>query len=234
MNLGHPDHRSRLDRVAAEYVLGTLSGKARTRLARAAATDPTVARAIADWERRLCGLADAVPAVAPSPAVWDAIARRLRFADAAQPGGWWTRVAFWRAFAVLSFAAFVALGVTTLRERTAAPPGTIVVVLAGPDAKPVLIATASREAHVLRVKAVGTLSVPPDHALELWMLPASGAPLAMGLIDAAGTATLPLAAASGEVLASAKGLAVSLEPPGGSPTGLPTGPILYTGTLETI
>jgi len=233
VNLGHPDHRSRLDRVAAEYVLGTLRGNARARLARAAAADPAVARAIADWERRLCGLADAVPAVAPSPAVWEAIARRLRFADAAQPGGWWTRVAFWRAFAVVSFVAFVALGVTTLRERTAAP-GTIVAVLAGPDAKPVLIATASREAHVLRVKAVGTLNVPSDRALELWMLPGSGAPQAMGLIDPAGTATLPLAAASGEVLASAKGLAISLEPPGGSPTGLPTGPILYTGTLETI
>ena len=233
MNLGHPDHRSRLDRVAAEYVLGTLRGHACARLARAAAADPAVSRAIADWERRLCGLADAVPAVAPSPAVWEAIARRLRFADAAQPGGWWTRVAFWRAFAVVSFVAFVALGVTTLRERNAAP-GTIVAVLAGPDAKPVLIATASREAHVLRVKAVGTLNVPSDRALELWMLPGNGAPQAMGLIDASGTVALPLAAASGDVLASAKGLAVSLEPPGGSPTGLPTGPILYTGTLETI
>jgi anti-sigma-K factor RskA len=183
----------------------------------------------------LSGLADAVPDVTPPQQVWDGIAQRLGFATAAAStaGGWWSRVSFWRAFAIASFAAFVALGVGNLMNREQ-PPGAIVVMLAGADAKPVLVATAARGERVLRVKAVGAIALPSGRALELWMLPDTGAPRSMGLVDAAGTVALPLNAASDQFLAGAKGLAISLEPAGGSPTGQPTGPILYTGKIETI
>ncbi len=235
MNLGQSDRRRRLELVAGVYVLGTLPRQARARLRRAAASDPIVAQAIGEWERRLSGLAEATPAIVPPPDVWKAIVRRLGFADANTPaaGGWWTRVAFWRAFAIASFAGLVALGVGNLTTRQQAPAA-IVVMLAGADAKPVLVATAESGERTLRVKALGAIALPPDRALELWMLPGQGAPKSMGLVAANGTVTLPLSAASGEFLAGAKGLAISLEPAGGSPTGAPTGPILYTGKIETI
>ncbi len=236
MDLSNRDRRQRLDALAAEYVLGTLPGKARARLARAAAAEPVVAEAIADWDRRLSGLADAVPGVTPSPEVWRRIARRLRFADADADAtrGYWSRLPFWRGLAIASVAAFVLLGVGVVMQRTAPPQATLVAVLAGADAKPVLIATATRDERALHVKAVGALSVPADRALELWMLPGTGAPRSMGLITPGATVTLPLSIASGDFLAGAKGLAVSLEPAGGSPTGAPTGPILYTGSIVTI
>ncbi|MEO6928863.1 MAG: anti-sigma factor [Casimicrobiaceae bacterium] len=240
MNLGHPDRRHRLDLVAAEYVLGTLPLRARARLSRAALADASVAQAISEWERRLCGLADGVPGVAPPPQVWDAIARRLRFIDTRADAGWWGRVALWRVLAIASFAGFLALGVGTLVERSEVQrnevPGTIVVVLAstGGDAKPALLATAARGERVLHVKAIGSISVPADRALELWMLPTSGDPKSMGLVNASGSVALPLATASGDFLANAKGLAITLEPAGGSPSGKPTGPILYSGAIETI
>ncbi|MEP7063419.1 MAG: anti-sigma factor [Betaproteobacteria bacterium] len=233
MNLGQTDRRRRLELVAAEYVLGTLPRQARARMRRAAVADPVVARVIDEWERRLCGLAEAAPAVAPPPRVWEAIAKRLAFAGGASAGGWWMRVAFWRAFAIASFAAFVALGVGTLVSREQ-PAGAIVVVLAGSDAKPALVATASRSERALHVKAVGAIPLPAGRALELWMLPTDGAPRSMGLVDANGTVTLPLRSPSGTFLADAKGLAITLEPAGGSPTGAPTGPILYSGKIETI
>lgn len=235
MNLGHPDRRDRLDLVAGEYVLGTLPARARARLRRASATDPAVARAIAEWERRLCGLGEATPAVAPPPGVWDAIVRRLDLGNGSdtREQGWWTRVAFWRTLAIASFAGVIALGVTNFVNRYQAA-GTIVVVLAGADAKPALVATASRDRRELRVKAIGAITVPPDRSLELWKLPAQGAPQSMGLVNANGTVTLPLREEIGKYLAGAKGLAITLEPAGGSPTGKATGPILYTGKIETI
>jgi anti-sigma-K factor RskA len=35
----------------------------------------------------------------------------------------------------------------------------------------------------------------------------------------------------GQVLQGTSALAVTLEPPGGSPSGAPTGPVLYVGKL---
>ncbi|HLX30501.1 MAG TPA: anti-sigma factor, partial [Casimicrobiaceae bacterium] len=35
-----------------------------------------------------------------------------------------------------------------------------------------------------------------------------------------------------ETLSNISTLAVSLEPPGGSPSGKPTGPVLYSGPIE--
>ena len=37
---------------------------------------------------------------------------------------------------------------------------------------------------------------------------------------------------AGQALQNIPALAVSLEPPGGSPTGLPTGPVLYSGPIQ--
>lgn len=234
MNLGRADRQRRLDLLAAEYALGTLPWRARRRLQRAATGDPAVAHAIEAWEQRLCGFAVAVPALTPAPRVWNRISTRLGLAAAgAAPGGWWTRMPFWRAFALASFAGLLALGVGNLVTRQEAP-GAIVVVLAGPDAKPALVATASRRERVLRVKAVAPITIAGDRSLELWLLPAQGDPRSMGVVPAAGTATLPLATDSADFLAGAAGLAITLEPAGGSPSGKPTGPILYTGKIEQI
>jgi anti-sigma-K factor RskA len=235
MDLGRRDRRRRLELVAAEYVLGTLPPRARARLQHIAAVDRTVAQAIDEWEQRLSGLAAAVPAVAPPPQVWDGIVMRLGLRDpnAVPASKWWARMPFWRAFAIASFAGLMVLGVGTLVSQRETP-GVIVVMLAGPDAKPMLVVSAPRRDRVLRVKALNPIAIASGRSLELWLLPAQGNPKPLGLLDASGTVTLPLTSASDEFLAGAKGLAVSLEPAGGSPTGQPTGPILYTGKIETI
>jgi anti-sigma-K factor RskA len=45
---------------------------------------------------------------------------------------------------------------------------------------------------------------------------------------------VPLDAGQAAMLARARGLAVSLEPAGGSPTGQPTGPVVYQGRLDEV
>jgi len=64
-------------------------------------------------------------------------------------------------------------------------------------------------------------------SLELWALPASGAPRSLGLISARDASVVQ----RGRVSKDVTGLAVSLEPAGGSPTGAPTGPVLFVGEL---
>jgi anti-sigma-K factor RskA len=74
--------------------------------------------------------------------------------------------------------------------------------------------------------------VPPDKSLELWMLPQGGAPRSLGLLPATGVGIVTLPALPDIALANVPALAVSLEQAGGSTTGAPQGPVLYTGPVE--
>jgi anti-sigma-K factor RskA len=73
--------------------------------------------------------------------------------------------------------------------------------------------------------------VPPGKALELWALTASGTPVSLGLLPVTGDHHRVLTPGQRAALDGTKQLAVSLEPVGGSPTGLPTGPVLHVAPL---
>jgi anti-sigma-K factor RskA len=234
MNLSRPDRTARLDALAASYVLGTLSWRARSRLAVIARTDTAVSQTLRAWEQRLLPFAESAPPITPSPQVWRRIALRLGL-DAvrrSERGAWWTRMAFWRGFAVASFVAAVGLGLALMKvapEQAAQP---IVVVLAGQNAQPALVATLSRDSRTMVVKTVGGAPVPSDKSLELWMLPDGAAPRSLGVLPATGVARITLPALPDVALANVPALAVSLEQAGGSTTGAPQGPVLYTGKVE--
>jgi anti-sigma-K factor RskA len=241
VNLGRPDRSARLDALAGAYALGTLAAPARRRLARVALSDGAVAAAIRDWEWRLATLADGLPGIDPPPRVWDGIRRRLGWANPALPPIserpstlWWGSLGLWRGLALAGFALAFALGVATLTPRSEPPFESIVVVLSGPDAKPALVATAERGSRFLTVKAVAPVDLPRDRALELWMLPDGKAPRSMGLVPASGIGRVALREAIGVALQDVPALAVSVEPAGGSLTGAPTGPVVYTGRVERI
>jgi anti-sigma-K factor RskA len=235
MNLADPDRQERLDLVAAEYALGTLPGRARARLARAARAEPRVAAAIAAWETRLAALAATVPGITPPARAWSRLVARLNLGDgiAAAPAAspWWERLAFWRTLTAAGFAVALALGIALYATQpTSEQP--IVAVLAGQDGRPALIASARRSDPFLLVKAVAAAPVDPGKALQLWMLPTGQPPRSLGVLPAGAVVRVPLAAPSEAALANIPALAVSLEPAGGSPTGLPTGPVLYSGKIE--
>jgi len=236
MNLSRPDRRDRLDRIAAEFALGTSSPRVRRRLSAIATRDRVVADALTQWERRLAVLADAVPPVTPPPRVWARITARLglepRRAVRDVPLRWWSRVGVWRALTAIGFVAALALGVAQLGQPPAPAAAPIVVVLASSDAKPALIASASRTDRFLTVKVVGGTAPAAGRVFELWALPQGGAPRSLGVIPAGAIVHMPLAAPAEESLTNIPALAVSIEPPGGSPTGAPTGPVLYSGAIE--
>lgn len=233
MDLGRPDRTRRLEAVAAEYALGTLSPRARRRVDALVRRDARVATVVRAWEYRLAGLAEGVPAVTPAPRVWQAIRERLGIDEGARPAPapWWAGLALWRGLAIAGLALAVSLGVLLATLRPGEPEP-VVVVLAGQDARPALVASAGRNSRTLVIKAIATVTVAPDRSLELWALPEGQNPQPLGLVPASGVGRVTLAGPAEAVLGNVRALAVSLEPAGGSPTGLPTGPVLYTGAVQ--
>jgi anti-sigma-K factor RskA len=81
-----------------------------------------------------------------------------------------------------------------------------------------------------------TAQVPPHAAnrdFELWALPAGGKPVSLGVMPAGGTAQLNMTDVQKQALASSTQVAITLEQPGGSPTGQPTTTPVYVAPLRT-
>jgi anti-sigma-K factor RskA len=235
MNLSRPDRRERLDELAAEFALGTSPPRVRRRLIAISRRDRVVAAALSEWERRVAVLADQVPPVTPPPRVWRNIVARLGLdpeGTSKRESPWWERLAFWRALAIASVAGLLAIGVAEWQRAPVIVPAPLVVVLSDAEAKVALIATATRGERYLTLKTVSNAKPGPDKAYELWALPQSGAPHALGVIPTGDVVRVPLDNPVDETLSNVATLAVSVEPPGGSPTGKPTGPVLYSGPIE--
>jgi anti-sigma-K factor RskA len=211
-------------RLAAEYALGTLRGRARERLRRWLRDDAELAREVQQWEARLAPLAQAVRPVAPSARVWHQLESRLE--------GPKKRSSFWKTLGLIASGAVAALLVVAvlLPPQRQGIPASYVAVLSDPKTnRPVLIAAAERGETWLRVKTLDPAIHVSGRSLELWALPSGGAPRSLGLVSNEERATLKLVSVADRSLGDVPALAVSLEPPGGSTTGQPTGPVLYAG-----
>jgi anti-sigma-K factor RskA len=80
------------------------------------------------------------------------------------------------------------------------------------------------------IRAVAPATVPADRDLELWTLPPGATqPRSLGVLPVTETIVTKQAAP-----AIGTQLLISLEPRGGSPTGLPTGPVLYSGKVVSL
>jgi anti-sigma-K factor RskA len=218
-----------LDRLAAEYVVGTLHGRARSRFERVMVHSHQARASVWRWEQRLGPLAQAAGSVQPSARVWREIERRTGIKQ--ERASWYERLGLWRG---LSFAATAAAVVLAVMLRTVSTPGPqYVAVFSDQQAQPLWVVSADLERQRLSVRPVNATAPAVDKSYELWVLPAGGAaPRSMGLLPIAGaTIEASLPAELGALLANAQGLAVSLEPAGGSPTGAPTGPVLHQAAI---
>src|SRR5262245_48515196 len=217
-------NRELVDRLAAEYVLGTLRGRARRRFERWLVS-PQVGAIVKTWERRLQGLEPRLDSVAPPATVWHGIEKRLELRRLSRrPAMRWLAVA-------ASLAFFATIGFFAL--RTPPLPQTELASLQA-DAQTIYWRVEVLGDHQeLRLDVKQVHELPAGKAHELWALPADGsAPVSLGLMPHTGGEHRTLTAAQRTALASAKQLAVSLEPTGGSPTGAPTGPVLLVAALS--
>jgi anti-sigma-K factor RskA len=225
------------EKLAAEYVLGTLSGPARRRFETKLRENPALRRAVSDWEARLLPMAGSVPEIEPPARVWQAIRARIHPAQARRPG-LLANLAFWRFSSLAS--GLLALGLLIIvvlpdRQGTIEPESRMVVVMNDVQtARPAMTATwepgRPDKERTIRIRVIGHAEMAQGTAWELWLLPGPDRPpVSLGLITTHETQTLVVPAALASALDSAAGLAMSVEPGGGSPTGSPSGPILYTG-----
>lgn len=240
MDYGRP---ALADRLAAEYVLGTLRGPARRRFEALLPAHPALREAVRAWQERLVLLAASEEGVEPPERVWQGIRTRL-FAEArtANPapmgstGTGWRALAWWRGLAGAGFVATLAL-VLALNTQPEAQPPVVVVLQANPEVaqaaqavfgtQAAFVASVSADGRALVLRPLAELPAPAQKALELWAVPAQGAPRSLGLVRA-GEPTTVLRA---QLLRDTAAFAVSVEPEGGSPTGAPTGPIVSLGKV---
>ena len=92
------------------------------------------------------------------------------------------------------------------------------------------------EAHAdyLNVRPLELAAVDTGRSLQLWAIPVEGKPVSLGLIPRDGDGRIVLSQSQQQLIKVPVVLAVSLEPQGGSPTGQPTGPVLYQGPLASL
>ena len=221
---GLPEDASTL---IAEYALGLIPAAERRGVAAALARSPALRTELAWWEEALAPMADEVVPVTPRRRTWRRLERRLFGRPRRE-----RNVAPW-AVATLASAALAVVLVAPDRRTPPAPsePVLLAEIAAQGDALRVLAAydPASGEVRVRRTAG----DAAPGRALQLWAIGASGTPVSIGVLPDAAGAALPLPPSlRGEV--GSLTLAISDEPPGGSPDPGPSGDVLATGPLLAI
>ena len=225
--------REEADILAGEYVLGTLAGVERSRFEARIAAEPELRALVDAWTNRLAPLADALPTVEPSPEVWRRIEAKLTpyVPDPTPLPSLLSRLGFWRwsalggALATIVLALFIAFGPKPLGDADH------IVVLNDAQGKPAVIVVADVRTNTVAVKQLAA-APPAGRVYQLWLLAdANQPPKPIGIMTAAAAIPHAMPAGLKDALPRASGIAVSLEPPGGSPTGLPTGPVLYHGPV---
>lgn len=243
------------DMIAAEFVLGTLPEAERAAAAARLLADPAFAAAVRAWEDRLAPLDDETAPVSPPARLWTRIDGEIaleaatpradpaaRLADAAGPSDEGDvvdllrrRLGRWRATALAAAALAAGLAAVAVLDRhpalfgPALPGGRYVAVVNRDASLPALIVDVDTAAGRVTVRPVAA-EQPAGRSLELWVIPAGGKPRSLGVIDPAAP-VVDVAAAKAAGVAPDSTLAVSVEPPGGSPSGDPTGPVIYSGRL---
>ena len=222
------------DRLAAGYVIGTMRAGARRRFEELLPAHPALRAAERAWQDRLMPLTLAIKPEQPSAEVWRRIEARL-FGQQAQVAPaivvWWRQLGFWRGFSAVAGVAAVSLAVL-LANPAASPPPVLVVLMSTNPGNPNLVAASfvasiSGDGRALVTRPLMNVSLQADRSFELWSIPTSGKPRSLGVISASGRSVVN----PKKELAGAEALAVTVEPVGGSPSGQPTGPVVFSGKL---
>lgn len=222
--------------LSAEYALGTLRGAARRQFEQKMQDDPDLQAEVARWQEAFTQLDNTLQPVTPPASVWKRIQLQLGpvpehkltqnsmerqvAASARTP---------WRGY--LGWALAAGMAALLLVPRLLVQPTAItpVAILANSsnDAGQWVVSVDKR-ANSLMLTPLHTQEIAKDRSLELWTIPAGGKPRSLGLLNDASPTQLSLAARMPDPGST---LAISLEPQGGSPTGQPTGAVLYSGAI---
>ena len=221
--------------IAAEYALGLLTGTELAEARALASGDPTFRAEFESWTARLSPLLEEVEAAQPPRRLWPAIA--------AATGGATDnvvalkrRVNVWRGISVGMTALAASLAVVLLQPTPQAPvqsPAAPMVAMVSDEGRTMtVVANWDPDDRQLVLAMAGDMPEDPGKAHELWVIPQGGTPRSLGTMADKPMSRMELAETLANLLSQGATIAISVEPPGGSPTGAPTGPVIASGTLE--
>lgn len=221
-----PDSPEELHVLAGEYVLGLTEGEAAREIAAALPHNGALASAVAWWQARLHPLSGLAAPAEPPPELWQRIEHGIAPSASPPTARPWNSIVLWRWSTAVATAAAACLALYIALAPPAAGPSYVAVLHAPQQADAAFVATGGRNGLLLR--AVAQESPPGDRGFELWAIPSGAKPQSLGMIPPDGRAELgrlPVPISEGMTLA------ISIEPRTGSPTGQPTGPVVFVGTL---
>lgn len=224
-----------LEALAGEYALGTLEGADLRRAIELEAGDARFREAVITWRLRLAPLDETAAPLTPTPGLWARIEAGLSTprqksapAEPSRLAHLWDSLNFWRPIGLAGGMAGLVLAAVLAVTVARGPLAPVYVA--------VLNTSEGRAAAVVNVYSNGQvtlipledISVPQGRIIEVWTLQSrEQGPVSIGRIDRARTLKLDLKNL-GKPEANHL-FELTLEPPGGSPTGKPTGPILMKG-----
>jgi anti-sigma-K factor RskA len=218
--------------LAAEYALGLLEGEARAAFEVRMRAEPALAAAVTAWQARFATLAETeVDPVSPPPRIEAALEHRLFGGDGTAAPSVWRRLGLWQALTALGAATSVALAVLLYTEPQP-PARPFAAQLAPTEGEDSFLAVYDPDDATLNIRRAGG-APRPGRAQELWLIAGEAAPVSLGLLEGEGRAAIPVPEDLRDALPGAT-LAVSDEPPGGSPTGAPTGDVLALGPVAAL
>ncbi|SFJ84557.1 Anti-sigma-K factor RskA [Sphingomonas sp. NFR04] len=215
--------------LAAELALGLLDGEDLAVARRRQLADPVFAAAVARWVLDFAPLALGGVDAPVSAGLWRRIEARL-------PGGDHGSVVAlrrWRATAIAaSAAAAVLLAILLLRpvpQPVVLPPPPVVVAQITGTAGAAFAARYDAAQGMLHVR---TEALPASRqAPELWVIPAGGKPVSLGLVAPHGSRDVTVAPATRALLAEGATLAVTLEDAATAPHVAPTSTPVAAGKI---
>lgn len=212
-----------LNQLAGAYVLGTLRGRARIRFERLCLQSPAARMAVQTWEAELTRLAVSVPSQAPSPQLWQRIARQLGHVETAPSRNWWSLL---MPAATFAFGLVMAVGLMQLYpsllplKETAPPvavsantglPASYVGLLLDAEGKPAVLASAHRHGKTLSLKLLQAVQVPSDKMAVVWAFSKDGQATRLGTIPKDGKLAFEMADTAEALLSATARLGVSFE-----------------------
>lgn len=235
---------SEAEALAAEHALGVLDGRERAAAEQRMTTDPAFAADVEAWRRRLAPMLDSVAAVPPSPDMWRRIERLLPAND---NGALMNRLKFWRNTAMGGFA-LAAASLAAVVVQVAQPPEVVEkqvpvapagqllsasVVSQDSRVQPLFVAAYDPDRKSLIVTSLLPEGSERDKVHELWLIAGQDKPKSLGLVEQGKAKVIALPTELLAKMSEGAALAVSLEPPGGSPSpDGPTGPVIGVGKLS--
>ena len=232
------------ERLSAEYVLGTLHGKALVRFEKLMRERPYIQYSVDLWQDRFASAVEFLPGEKPPQHVWTSIQKEIHRHSSPQATqqqravtttGWLSKLlhgsGVWQVATAAMSLVFATVLLLPEKHAKHMPMPSYVAVLEGDHQTPMMVTLGDQAKRVVSVRVMEMPQLTSEQDLQLWAVHSpQSIPIPIGLLRRDNMETqLQLSPSQWQRIDGAKTFAISFEPKGGSPSDRPTGKIMYKG-----